>query len=250
MRATVASVISLAILFGGVHARSAEAPSSAAKSATLPFLASVARIRVEVSKKQAAVLHEVNLARGSFVGEDVELFVAFGAPGAPRAVDTRLVTVPRGHLEAPRDERGVPLVWRYATRKPSAAAALVGRSTMAGVAVSLPAELAGRAMEGGAMAALRIRAIYNLPEGGLERDLVVRLGESADGPLALGRLEVAATDDSGVTRVEARMCSETSSTPLLARTYGRATSAREGALPPVIATRKPGEDLCLRLLAQ
>lgn len=244
-RARFVSLGAIAALVSWGSAFAAEVAPS--KPSVMPFVASVARVRIDVSRQRAAVLHEINLARGTFAGdEDVELFVAFGAPGAPRAIDTRLVTVPRAMLEAPREERGVPLVWRYAPRRPTSAAPIVGRGTMAGIAVVVPAELMAKTFASGATAALRVRAVYNLSEMG-ERDVVVRLGDGADGPLTLGRLEVATTDDAPV-RVEARACSDTSLPPLLLRTFGRAIASRDGALAPVLWPRKAGDDLCVRLV--
>lgn len=255
LRPRVSALVALAcaLIAGPLDADETKPASAAAVS----FAASVARVRLEVSRQNVAVVHDINLARGSFRGADAEVFVAFGAPGAPRALDARLVTVPKGALESSPRDRGVPLVWRYAPRRPVDVTPLVGRGTMAGVAIQLPGELVDGAMKVGNMVTLRLRALYAVPGAttteqqatARERDVVVRLGETTTGPLVLGRIEVAATDDP-IVLAEAKTCGDGATGAALAlRIVGPGTAARhEAGEAPVLAPRIAREDLCVRIV--
>jgi hypothetical protein len=256
------AIASLFAIVGSRHAAAQEEPSRPPEpvaAARLPLVTGIARVRVEVTPKHVVVIHDVNLARGAYAGEPLEAYVAFGAPGAPRAFDARLVAVPEGALEAPPAERGVALPWSYAPRRPASAWPLVGPATMAGVVVQIAPEILARALERGGMATLRIRAIHALPEADAnrEREVLVRLGEVRGSPLVLGRVELASSEPGVVDHASARLCRAGALGQRLAmRTLlprgpsGRPTSApdNDGATPvaPVLAARAPGQDLCVR----
>lgn len=210
----------------------------------LLLAASVAKVRVELGAR-IVVTQEVNLSRDKWRGEDQDVFVAFGAPGVPRAIDVHLVPVAKGHLEAPRGERGVPLSWSYERRRPASASPLLGRSTMAGIAVRLPADVLARALAPGDMAALRIRSVQPAVVAGGSQDLLVRLGDGPAGPLVLGRLEVV-SDKELSAMPEARFCGQETS-ELLAIRVEPASHAERPAAAAVVTPRRAGADLCLRL---
>lgn len=231
-------------------------PSGIAKAdppASLPLLPSVARIRVEVSRKGALVIHDVNLARGSFAGEDIESFVAFGAPGAPRAFEASLLPVAPGALETPDGEQGLSLEWGYARKRPSSAIPLLGRANMAGVDITLPGSAMVRALASSGMATLRLRTLLALPAADADgsRELVIRLGDADSTPLVLGRIEVVTPEAKWLDGVEARLCRPSAfGDALMVRTVtpeGIAHLAPPNAAPTVLSTRKSGEDLCLRV---
>jgi hypothetical protein len=70
------------------------------------MLPSIARVRVEAARDRVVVLEEVNLPRGDWQSGGLDLFVAFGAPGTPVAVDAKLAPVPVGAVESRPDDPG------------------------------------------------------------------------------------------------------------------------------------------------
>ena len=87
--------------FPGPHSFARPAPP-------LPMLPSVARVRIEAARDRVVLLEEVNLPRGDWRSGGLDLFVAFGAPGTPVAVDARLTPVPVGAQESRPDDPGEP----------------------------------------------------------------------------------------------------------------------------------------------
>jgi len=221
--------------------------------APLPMLPSIPRVRLDVLKTQLVVVEEVNLPRGDWKNEALDFYVAFGAPGAPRAIDARLLAVGDGALE-PEDEAGESLVIDRAPHRPASAYPLIGRDSMAGIVVHLKRESLVRAFAPGAMAALRIRTVLDLPEEDSlgARGVVVRLGASRGTPLTLGRLSLSAKAGAqNPTRAEARLCGpDADPTPLaIALTPRPAPPPSPPAAPPiapVLAVRHASDDLCIR----
>jgi hypothetical protein len=256
-RATFGSTLLVATLAAGLAsgAPPKPAPRPPTRPATpsvplapLPMLPSIPRVRVEVLKTQLVVITEVNLPRGEWKTEALDFYVAFGAPGAPRAVDAHLLAVGDGALE-PDDEAGEPLVVDRAPHRPASAYALIGRDSMAGVVVHLKRESLSRAFTPGNMAALRIRTVLDLPEEDSvgARGVVVRLGASRGTPLTLGRLSL--TTKPGVTtpsRVEARLCGPDSDPTPLAITPRPSTPPATPPIAPVLSVRHASDDLCIR----
>jgi len=222
----------------------------------LAMLPSIARVRLELLKGQLIVVEEVNLPRGDWKGESLDFYVAFGAPGAPRAIDAHLVPVGDGALEPEDDEAGEVLVVDRAARRPVSAHALIGKDTMAGVVVHLKREALAKALTPGNMAALRLRTVLDLSdEDSLgARGVVVRLGVSRGTPLTLGRVSVLARQGvSAPSRAEARLCgAEADATPLAVALVPKPPSpaaTSDGALAaiaPVLAVRHATDDLCVR----
>lgn len=225
--------------------------------APLPMLPSIPRVKLEVLKTQLVVVEEVNLPRGDWNNDSLDFYVAFGAPGAPRAIDARLVPVADGALEPEDDDAGEPLVVDRAPHRPASAHPLLGRDSMAGVVVHVKRESLLRAFNPGSMAALRVRTALDLPEedSGGARGVVVRLGASRGTPLTLGRLTIAAKGGApGPARAEAHLCGiEADPTPLAIAILPRPASPQlvpgstsAPAIAPVLAVRHASDDLCVR----
>lgn len=226
--------------------------------APLPMLPSIARVKVDVFRTQLVVVEEVNLPRGEWKGDALDFYVAFGAPGAPRAVDAQLVPVGDGALEPDDTNAGEPLVVDRATRRPQSAHSLIGRDTMAGVVVHLKREALERALAPGNMAALRIRTALDLPDedAGGAHGVVVRLGASRGTPLTLGRLTLTAKGGAPpFARAEAHLCgAEADPTPLAIALVPKpppspTTSPPNPLIAPVLAVRHATDDLCVRYWA-
>ena len=231
-------------------------PPPVAAVGPLPMLPSIPRVRVEVLEKKVVVVEEINLPRGEWKAEALDFYVAFGAPGPPRAIDAQLVQVGDGSLEPEDADPGEALTLDRAPRRPPNAHPLLGRETMAGVVVHVKRETLERALTAGNMAALRIRTALDLPDedaaGG--RGVVIRLGASGGAPLTLGRVSLLAKPGAASpTRAEARLCGpEADTSPLaIALVPKLALPNIPGAAPappiaPVRAVRHPSDDLCIR----
>lgn len=219
------------------------------------MLPSIARVRIEVHEGLLVIVEEVNLPRGDWRGEALDFYVAFGAPGAPRAVDAHLVPVGDGALEPEDVDVGEALVVDRAARRPVSAHPLLGKDTMAGVVVHIKREAFANALTGGDMTALRLRTVLDLPdEDSLgARGVVVRLGASRGTPLTLGRVAVVAQKGARAPlRAEARLCgADADAAPLAVALVPKPPASAEGRAPvpliaPVLAVRHATDDLCVR----
>ena len=212
------------------------------------MLPSIPRVKIDVMKTQLVVVEEVNLPRGEWKADALDFYVAFGAPGAPRAIDARLLAVADGALE-PEDEAGESVVVDRAPHRPASAHPLIGRDSMAGVVVHLKRDSLTKAFAPGNMAALRIRTVLDLPdEDSLgARGVVIRLGASRGTPLTLGRLTLAAKSG-GVSpsRVEAHLCGPDADPAPLAISPRPPTPPPTPPIAPVLSVRHPSDDLCIR----
>lgn len=229
------------------------------KATPLPSLPSIARVRIEAAKDRVVVLEEIDLPRGDWRSGDLELYVAFGAPGAPQAFDAHLIAVPDGALEPGESDPGEPIPITLAAVRPSSAQLLLGRSQMAGAVLHVKEPAFRRAIAPGNMAAIRIRALLGLPpeDGQAGRELVVRLGIPAGPPLTLGRVQIASLEPGPwITRAEAHLCGpEADPWPLaLSITPKPKAAALEKASPgpiaPVLSVRHATDDLCVRFWTQ
>jgi hypothetical protein len=224
----------------------------AAPLAPLAILPSVARVKVTSHGKVISVVQEVNLPRGDWKGEALRFHVAFGAPG-PRAIDAHLVGVGDGELEAEDDEAGEVLTTERVPRRPANAHPLLGRDTMAGIVVHLPADALTKALALGNMASLRIRSLVDVtePDPSGASSIVVRLGASRGTPLTVGRITAtAASPAPALARVEARLCgAEADPQPLAVGLFPRPADRhdRQATIAPVLAVRHGTDDLCIRL---
>ena len=236
-------------LFTVVH----DGARAAAPVGPLPFLPSIARVKVAVTKDRVVVTHSITLPRGDWKSGDLDLYVAHGAPGAPLALDAKLFKVEDGDLESREVEGGETVSYDRAPFRPPSAHALLGRSKMAGVVVHVKESAFRTATEQG-MAELRVRALYTLPPEDTEngREVRVRLGTPGGTPLTLGRVQVTATDrEAPVSRAEARLCGPDADTKLLAVTLTpkpqKPVAPSEPPIAPVLSVRHATDDLCVRI---
>ncbi|HEY3816537.1 MAG TPA: hypothetical protein VGL81_05165 [Polyangiaceae bacterium] len=219
----------------------------------LPMLPSVARVRVEAAHDRVILLEEVNLPRGDWRSGGLDLFVAFGAPGTPIAVDARLAPVPAGAVESRPDEPGDAVAVEPVIRHTAASQALLGRPAMAGVVLHVKDAQLRRAFALGDTVALRVRSLLSPPSADATgaRDVVVRLGFVAGQPLALEKVQVVSLEPKPwIARAEATLCGPEAdpwplSVALLPRPGDPAPPAARTIAPPM-AVRHASDDLCVR----
>jgi hypothetical protein len=225
--------------------------SGAAPLEPLPSLPSVSRVRIEATEGRVLVLEDVSLPRGDWRGGDLELYVAFGAPGAPRAFDARLYAAADGALEPDEADAGEPVPTDRAPRRPATAHPLLGRPQMAGAVLHVREPAFKKAVTPGGMAILRVRTILDAPPDDPERgrEVVVRLGASNGQPLTLGRIQVVTTGPKlRIRRAEAHLCGPDADTYPLALSPKPPASAvpqERAPIAPVLAVRHASDDLCV-----
>jgi len=235
-------------------AASVPAHAAGASPPPLPLLPSVARVRIEVAKERVLVIEEVSLPRGNWAGGDLDLYVAFGSPGVPRALDAHLIPLGDGALEALPTDVGEVVPIERASHRPAHAALLLGRPQMAGTVVHLKESALRRAFAPGKMAALRVRTLLPAPveDAATGRELVVRLGIDAAAPLTLGRLQLVALEPETVQRAEAHLCGpDADPWPLALAVVPKPPAdphapPTPGPIAPVLAVRHASDDLCIR----
>lgn len=223
----------------------------------LPSLPMVSRVHLDVTADHVVILQEVNLPKGDWAGGDLDLYVAFGAPGTPIALDATLVALVDGELESNPKDAGEPIPFDRAPHRPVHASVLIGSAQMAGVVLHVKEPAFRRAVSPGKMAAIRVRTLLPLPVkdalGG--RELMVRLGILDGAPLTLGRLQLA-FDGISLRRVEAHFCGEDADDyPLSIATQPKLTPLVDlptdadprAPAAPVLAVRHASDDLCIRL---
>jgi hypothetical protein len=223
----------------------------------LPMLPSIARVRIEAAHDRVVVLEEVNLPRGDWQSGGLDLYVAFGAPGTPEAVDARLAAVPVGSTEARADDAGDPVTVEPAVRHTPGSQLLLGRPTMAGVVVHVRDAQLRHAYALGDTVALRIRSLLAPPAADASgaHDVVLRLGAVAGQPLTLGKVQVASLEGKPwITRAEAKLCGAEAEAWPLSLTLSPKPVGWHGWPPPTIApamaVRHGSDDLCVRWWTQ
>ena len=215
----------------------------------LPMLPRVGRVRIEAARDRVVVIEDVALPRGEWTSGGLDLFVAFGAPGTPVAIDARLVTPASGGPDAHPEEAGDVVALEPAPHRTAGAALLLGKPQMAGVVAHVKEPQLRRAYSAGDAAILRLRSLIAAPaaDAAGARDVVVRLGASDGQPLTLGRIQIASLEaQPWITRAEARLCGpEASPLPLGVTVVGKAPG-RSAAVAPELALRHATDDLCVR----
>lgn len=234
-------------------------------AAPLPMLPSVARVRVEAARDRVVVVEEVNLPRGDWQAGGLDLYVSFGAPGVPVAIDARLVPVPQDSLESRPEDSGDALALEQAVRRTPSTQLLLGRPQMAGVIVRVKESDLRRGYAASDLAALRIRSLLSPPVADPHgvRDVVVRLGIVGDLPLTLSRVQVVSLEGrQWITRADAMLCGpEADEWPLAVTLLPKAADSLEaqraangasGMAPiaPAMAVRHSSDDLCVRWWAE
>jgi hypothetical protein len=233
----------------------------------VPLLPSLARVRVEEAHDRVLVLEEINLPQGEWQAGSLDLYVAFGSPGPPIAVDARLVTLPAGRTEARLDDIGDPVTVQSAARPSPSIQVVFGRRQMAGVALHVKESQLKGAYASSDLAVLRVRTLLHPPATDADgaRGIVVRLGVSGGLPITLGRIQVASLESGvGLSRAQARLCGpEADPWPLsvaLAPSGANPASGvaepssnpaarspdRVPTLAPSLASRHASDDLCIR----
>jgi hypothetical protein len=210
----------------------------------LPFLPTLPLVALDVGVGHVTIMADIDMTRGGWQSGDLDLFVAFGAPGMPRAIDAHLISTDGGSGPG----TGEPVVAELVARRPPGAFALLGPTLMAGVVLHLREAAFRRATSGG-VAHLRLRALHELPQvdplGGQE--VVVRLGSEGGAPVALGRIVVRASDGAPVIRrAEARLCGPEADPFPLAISVDGASAQTARKVAPELAVRHLTDDLCVR----
>ncbi len=216
----------------------------------LPMLPRIGRVRVEAARDSVVVVEEVVLPRGDWESGGLDLYVAFGAPGAPVAIDARLVAPSAGGLDAHPEDAGDPVVLERTARRNPGAQLLLGKPQMAGVIAHVKEAQLRRAYAVGEIAVLRLRALLTAPAADASgaRDVVVRLGVDGGLPLTLGRIQVASLEPQPwITRAEATLCGpEASPRKLAVALVGKPPGPATDAIAPESALRHASDDLCIR----
>jgi hypothetical protein len=240
----------------------ARAPVHAvAPAPPLPMLPSVARVRVEAARDRVVVVEDVNLPRGDWSAGRLDLYVAFGVPGPPTAIDAHVGPLLQDALELRQEDAGEALSVEPAVRRMPSAQLLLGRPQMAGVVVHVREADLRRAYATSETAVLRIRSLLSAPSPDAHgaRDVVVRLGIAGDLPLTLGRIQVVSLEGRPwMTRAEVHLCGpEAEGLPLAATlVVPRRAEASEtagpwiGPIAPAMAVRHASDDLCVRWWAE
>lgn len=223
----------------------------------LPMLPVVARARVEAARDRVVVVEEVSLPRGEWRSGGLDLYVAFGAPGTPIAVDARLAAVPVGATEPRADDAGEPATVEPAPRHTPSSQLLLGRATMAGVVVHVRDSQLRQAYALSDLVVLRVRSLLAPPAADASgaRDVVLRLGAVGGQPLTLGKVQVVSLEPKPwIARAEAHLCGpDADPWPLsVALTPKSADPAAPSppAIAPPMAVRHTSDDLCVRWWAR
>jgi hypothetical protein len=249
-----AAALSLAIFSFDVESNAASSDGP-----KLPSLPMVSRVRLDVTPDHVVVMQEINLPKGDWAGGDLDLFVAFGAPGAPSALDASIIAVADGELESNPKDAGESLLFDRAPHRPTHASLLLGSAQMAGVVLHVKEPAFRRAVSPGKMAAIRIRTLMPLPVKDAQegREVILRLGIEGSTPLGLGRLQLV-SDGLALRRVEAHFCGDDADTyPLSIAVQPKLATIASADLPldadarapaaPVLAVRHATDDLCIRM---
>jgi hypothetical protein len=255
-RATAGHLPAHLPVHGPVHGSSPHAPvvahAAPRPAPPLPMLPSVARVRVEAARDRVVVIEEVNLPRGDWESGGLDLFVAFGAPGTPLALDARLAAVPIGSLESRADDVGEVLSVDSAVRHLPNAQLLLGRPTMAGVVVHVKDAQLRHAYALSNLVTVRIRSLLSPPavDASGTRDVVVRLGFAAGQPVALEKVQIVSAEATPwITGAEATLCGpEADPWPLSLTLLPHPADPRPTVrtILPVMAVRHASDDLCIR----
>jgi hypothetical protein len=218
----------------------------------LPMLPSVARVRVEAASDRILVIQELNVPRGDWRAGDLDVYVAFGSPGPPIAMDARLVSLAAGESEARVDYPGDTVIAEPAPHPDAADQVLIGKPVMAGVELRVKESQLRHAYASNDLAILRVRSLLHpgatSDEGA--RDVVVRLGASEGLPMTLVRIEVASLDKArAISRAQARLCGPDAdpwplSVIIVPKPPGRSDPAT--TIAPSLALRHSSDDLCIR----
>jgi hypothetical protein len=220
----------------------------------LPMLPSVGRVRVEVGRDRLLIVEDVHLPRGDWESGDLDLYVAFGAPGAPIAIDARLIAATPAVVEPRPEDTGERIGADLSAERGPGAQPLLGPPQMAGIVVHVKEAQLRRAYGASDLAILRIRSLLRTPatdaSGG--QDVVVRLGAPGGTPMTLGRIQVVSLEPHPwISRAEANLCGPDAdvwplSVTVSPRPVERSVASRADTIAPPMAVRHDRDDLCIR----
>ncbi len=218
----------------------------------LAMLPSVGRVGIELRGDQLVVTEDIALPRGDYKNGDLQLYVAFGAPGAPQAVDAHLLPVEDGELGADPSAAGDRLTVDFVPHAPVSANPLVGSASMAGFVVHVREATFVKALAPGNMATLRLRSLLAVPvvDHAGNRSVIVRLGAPTKEPMPIGHIEID-PKKSALEAATAQLCGPDADTyPLTVWRVGATpvrmeTKEPRGAIAPVLAVRHASDSLCL-----
>jgi hypothetical protein len=241
------------VLAAVAHALAVPRAVHHARPGPLPGLPVIARVRVDVERDHVLVVHEIVMARGSFAGGDLDLWVSFG-PTMPRAFDAHLLAVRPGASAPDPGDVGEPITTDKAAHRPARAHPLLGRSSMAGEVLHLRESAFRRAVAASGVLALRIRQVLPLPEADAQgaRQIAVRLGIEDGTPLTLRHVELSTSERRGwITSASAQLCGPDADRYALGFSAVPAgVAGTVGAIDPTGATRRSTDDLCVRWVAE
>lgn len=220
-------------------------------SAPIPALPVVTRVRIEAGREATVVTEEVTFARGEWQSGDIDAFVAFGGPGAPRAFDVHLLSADGTGPVA--TEVGEVVVTERAARRPATARELLGRETSAGEVLHLREPSLRRAFARSGAAAVRIRTLLAPiePDANGGREVLVRLGVFAGTPLTVGRIELVALDGRPFAgAADAKLCgADADPYPISVQVVpGPRVVRYPRPTDPALVVRRPSDDLCVRFV--
>ncbi len=234
----------IALLAAAAIAKATVAPTP------LPSLPVITRARVEVTRDALVVVEDVTFARGEWSSGDLDLFVAFGAPGVPQAFDVHLLATPPDSFGAPLDEAGEALPAERATHKPDRVTPFLGSPRMAGEVVHCKEVALRRGFSASGVVTLRVRSLLTAPPADAlgMREVVVRLGTLPGNPLALAAIELGSKDPSlQVEAADAQLCGPDADTfPLAVTMMPQLPRVAPFPVSPLGVVRRATDDLCLR----
>jgi hypothetical protein len=231
---------------GGKKPAAPAGPDANGPTTFLKAAPRLVRVRFEVAKGGAIVLHDLVFPKGAMAvagptsSGDGSIFLAFTAQARPMAIEAIALAVDdTGKIVEATSAAKLPIVDVFV--KPANAVLVLGPPKGAGHVVKVP-------RTDGAFA-LRVRTAIALEGDGTAKDvtLMARLGVRELAPIALDRIEVVGTLGLAVRGARATLCGPSSDpTPLLVEFPGFPASPQDaGAIPPASAKRSSTDDLCV-----
>jgi hypothetical protein len=210
---------------------------------------------VDSARDRVVLIEEIDLSRGDWRAGGLDMYVAFGAPGPPLAVDARLSAAATGEPASHVDGAGDPITVEAGVRRGPGVSLLLGKAQMAGARLRIKDAQLRRAFAPADHAELRIRMLLRPPaiDSSGAREIVARLGIHGGLPMTLGRIQIASLDTgTRITRAEAKLCGpEADPWPLSVAIAPRLAGGRSDRNPgsviaPSMAVRHDSDDLCIR----
>jgi hypothetical protein len=240
-------------------AATAQPPVANRAAPPLPMLPSVARVCVEAGRDRVVIIEDVNLPRGDWQSGGLDLYVAFGAPGTPIAMDARLISPVRaetghGEVEANGEEAEERIATETAAERGPGIQPLLGPPQMAGLVLHIKETQLRHAYAAADRVVVRVRSLLRAPSADATgaRDVVVRLGVATGLAMTLGRIQVVSLEPPPwITQAEAILCGpeanrQAMTVTLMPRPPARPDDTRDHTIPPPAAVRHPSDDMCIR----